>query len=124
MSRDGMGRAYGRPFVSGDRPGVSYTHARCADYLEYEPRAATCERATTLHHFGETVGYRIDAGALASSCSPGTGTSGAASDPAGCCRSGYRADRDGVLRYCCVRSSGPERPVALERFDSRSGRSA
>ena len=60
----GMGRVYGRPFVSGDRPGVSYTHARCADYLEYEPRAATCERATTLHHFGETVGYRMDAGAL------------------------------------------------------------
>jgi hypothetical protein len=60
----GMGRAYGRPFVSGDRPGVSYSHARCADYLEYEPGAATCERAATLHHFGETVGYRMDAGVL------------------------------------------------------------
>jgi hypothetical protein len=60
----GMGRAYGRPFVSGDRPGVAYSHARCADYLEYEPRAGTCERAATLHHFGETVGYRMDAGVL------------------------------------------------------------
>jgi hypothetical protein len=60
----GMGRAYGRPFVSGDRPGISYSHARCTDYLEYEPRARDCERAATLHHFGETVGYRMDAGVL------------------------------------------------------------
>jgi hypothetical protein len=60
----GMGRAYGRSFVSGDRPGVSYSHARCADYLEYESHAGTCERAATLHHFGETVGYRMDAGIL------------------------------------------------------------
>jgi hypothetical protein len=61
---DAMGAAYGRSFVSGDPPGVYYTKARCADYFEYEPHAGTCEQAATLHHFGETVDYRVAAGIL------------------------------------------------------------
>jgi hypothetical protein len=59
-----MGAAYGRSFVSGDPPGVTYSKARCADYFEYEPGSRTCERAATLHHYGETVEYRAAAGIL------------------------------------------------------------
>jgi hypothetical protein len=59
-----MGATFGKSFVSGDAPGVSYSKARCADYFEYEPRAHSCEQAATLHHYGETVGYRTDAGIL------------------------------------------------------------
>ena len=59
-----MGVAYGRSFVSGDPPGVTYSKARCADYFEYEPSSRTCEKAATLHHYGETVEYRAAAGIL------------------------------------------------------------
>lgn len=59
-----MGAAYGRSFVSGDPLGVTYSKARCADYFEYEPGSRTCERAATLHHYGETVEYRAAAGIL------------------------------------------------------------
>jgi hypothetical protein len=59
-----MGAAFGKSFVSGDAPGVIYSKARCADYFEYEPHAHSCEQAATLHHYGETVGYRTDAGIL------------------------------------------------------------
>lgn len=59
-----MGAAYGRSFVSGDPPGVTYSKARCADYFEYEPGSRTCEQAATLHHYGETVEYRSAAGIL------------------------------------------------------------
>jgi hypothetical protein len=59
-----MGATFGKSFVSGNAPGVSYSKARCADYFEYEPQAHSCEQAATLHHYGETVGYRTDAGIL------------------------------------------------------------
>ena len=59
-----MGATMGRSFVSGDTPGVTYSKSRCAEYLEYEPQARTCEQAATYHHFGEIVGYRIAAGVL------------------------------------------------------------
>jgi hypothetical protein len=59
-----MGAAFGKSFVAGDAPGVSYSKARCADYFEYEPHAHSCEQAATMHHYGEVVGYRMDAGIL------------------------------------------------------------
>lgn len=60
----GMGATFGERFVSGDIAGVTYTPARCADYMEYEPQAPTCEAAATAHHFGEVVDYRLAAGVL------------------------------------------------------------
>jgi|GEM_PF-495979 len=60
----GMGVAFGKDFVSGDVAGVTYTPARCADYLEYHPEAGTCARAATAHHFDEIVEYRLAAGIL------------------------------------------------------------
>ena len=59
-----FGAAFGKSFVAGDRPGVSYTRDRCADYFEYAPGAKTCEEAATIHHFGETVQYPMSAGLL------------------------------------------------------------
>jgi len=49
----GFGLAFGKAYVAGDTDGVSYTPARCADYFEYAPSAATCEQAATSHHFYE-----------------------------------------------------------------------
>ena len=46
-----MGGIFGRTFVSGDLPGVTYTPARCADLFEYAPGAHTCAEAATFHHF-------------------------------------------------------------------------
>jgi hypothetical protein len=59
-----LGGAFGKPFVSGDPPGVTYTAARCADFLEYHPEARTCAAAATAHHFDEVVQYRVAAGVL------------------------------------------------------------
>jgi hypothetical protein len=59
-----LGRVAGKDFISGDAPGVTYTGARCADYLEYHPEAADCAAAATAHHFDEVVTYRAAAGAL------------------------------------------------------------
>jgi hypothetical protein len=60
----GMGAAFGKGFVAGDQPGVTYTPARCADFREYHPEAASCEAAATAHHFDEVVGDRVAAGVL------------------------------------------------------------
>jgi hypothetical protein len=59
-----MGGAFGKAFVSGDMPGMTYTAARCADLKEYAPDATSCEQAAVAHHFGETVDYRVTAGIL------------------------------------------------------------
>jgi hypothetical protein len=61
---DAFGRAFGRAFVAGDPPGVTYTAERCAQYLSFEPHARTCEEAAIAHHFGEVVGFRLAAGVL------------------------------------------------------------
>jgi hypothetical protein len=60
----GAGAAFGKPFVSGDATGVTYTAARCAEYHEYAPGEPTCAKAAVAHHFDEVVGYREDAGVL------------------------------------------------------------
>src|SRR6266545_2442415 len=59
-----FGQAFGARFVSGDLPGTTYTPARCADFLEYFPRAGSCAHAAELHHWGEVVQYRVAAGVL------------------------------------------------------------
>jgi hypothetical protein len=61
---DGLGLAFGKSFVAGDAPGVTYTAKRCAQYLSFEPHARTCAEAAIAHHFGEVVWYRIAAGVL------------------------------------------------------------
>ena len=58
----GAGAAFGEAFVAGDPPSVHYSTTACADFLEYAPRAATCEQAATQHHFTEVVWYRIIVG--------------------------------------------------------------
>jgi hypothetical protein len=60
----GAGVAFGKPFVSGDVPGVTYTSARCAEYHALAPGQPTCARAAVTHHFDEVVGYRVAAGLL------------------------------------------------------------
>src|SRR4051812_29866084 len=56
------GSAMGASWVAGDPPSVHYSAARCADFREYAPHAATCEQAATVHHLQEVVDYRIAAG--------------------------------------------------------------
>ena len=51
-------------FVAGDPPGVTYTAARCADYLRLSPGSGSCTAAALEDHFGEVVMPRIAAGIL------------------------------------------------------------
>jgi hypothetical protein len=60
----GLGAAAGKAFVAGDPPGMTYSTARCRDFLEYVPHARSCAAAATTHHFDEVVWYRIAAGVL------------------------------------------------------------
>lgn len=59
----GMGAAWGKSFVSGDPPGLTYTAARCAYFEEYFP-SPTCGRSAAAHHYDEVVSYRLAAGIL------------------------------------------------------------
>jgi len=59
-----FGAAFGKPFVSGDTNGVTYTPARCADFRGYFPKEPDCEAAATAHHFDEVVSYRLAMGVL------------------------------------------------------------
>ncbi len=61
---EAFGAAFGRGFVAGDPSGVTYSRARCAEYMEYAPDAHSCAEAATTHHFGEVVEYRVAAGVL------------------------------------------------------------
>jgi hypothetical protein len=61
---DLLGRLFGPAFVSGDMPGVTYTPARCAQFLEYFPHAGSCNAAATLDHWGEVVEFRVFAGVV------------------------------------------------------------
>jgi hypothetical protein len=60
----GAGAALGKPFVSGDAPGVTYSAERCAQYHALAPGEPTCAEAAVAHHFDEVVGYREGAGML------------------------------------------------------------
>jgi hypothetical protein len=59
-----LGRVFGASFVAGDLPDITYTPERCAEFLEYFPRAGSCEQAAALHHWGEVVEYRVAVGVL------------------------------------------------------------
>lgn len=61
---EALGRLLGPHLVAGDTAGVTYTAARCADFLRLSPGAPTCARAAELHHWGEVVEYRVAAGLL------------------------------------------------------------
>ncbi len=58
----GFGLAFGKEFVAGDAPGVTYTAARCAQLRVYEPRAASCGQAAVSHRFGEVVANQVTLG--------------------------------------------------------------
>jgi hypothetical protein len=60
----GAGAALGKPFVSGDGPGVTYSAERCAQYHALAPSEPTCATAAVAHHFDEVVSYREGAGIL------------------------------------------------------------
>jgi nitrate reductase gamma subunit len=59
-----FGRVFGASFVAGDLPDITYTPERCAEFLEYFPRAGSCAKAAALHHWGEVVEYRVAVGVL------------------------------------------------------------
>jgi hypothetical protein len=59
-----FGGVWGREFVAGDPPDVTYTPARCADLQEYHSEAPDCRAAAAAHHFDEVVEYRLAAGIL------------------------------------------------------------
>jgi hypothetical protein len=59
-----LGRVFGASFVAGDLPDITYTPERCAEFLEYFPRAGGCAKAAALHHWGEVVEYRVAVGVL------------------------------------------------------------
>jgi hypothetical protein len=61
---EAVGRMVSPAFVAGDAPGVTYTTARCADYLEYVPTARSCAEAAAVHHWGEVVDSRVAVGVL------------------------------------------------------------
>ena len=61
---DAFGRAFGRAFVAGDAPGVTYTAERCAAVPVVRAAARSCEEAAIAHHYGEVVGYRLVAGVM------------------------------------------------------------
>jgi len=59
-----LGRLFGADFVAGDSPGVTYTPARCAQYLGLFPGAGSCTQAAATDHWGEVVQFRVAAGVL------------------------------------------------------------
>ena len=59
-----IGDVFGPAAVAGDPPGVTYTAARCADFMEYFPRKGTCAEAAAWHHWGEVVEYRVAVGVV------------------------------------------------------------
>jgi hypothetical protein len=59
-----LGRIFGPEFVAGDAPGVTYTAARCAEFLRLFPRAGGCAGAAAMDHWGEVVQFRVLAGVL------------------------------------------------------------
>jgi hypothetical protein len=64
VSSMAMRAAFGSSFVAGDPVGVTYTPARCADFLEYHGESHTCEAAASAHHADEVQLYRMAVGIL------------------------------------------------------------
>jgi len=60
----GLRATLGSSFVAGDPVGVTYTPARCADFLEYHAESRSCEAAASAHHADEVQFYRLAAGVL------------------------------------------------------------
>ena len=54
----------GPGFLAGDVNGVTYTAARCADFLGFFPQAGSCAAAAAMHHSDEIVSERLAAGIL------------------------------------------------------------
>ena len=59
-----IGRVAGMGYVVGDILGVTYTPARCAEYIANYPTSGTCEQAAVMDHFDEVVFGRIMVGVL------------------------------------------------------------
>lgn len=59
-----FGSLFGKSFVAADPSGVTYTAARCHEYLTYEPHARTCSEAALAHHYGELVYRPLAAGGV------------------------------------------------------------
>ncbi len=59
-----MGMVAGKDYVAGNGPGVTYTAERCGEFLEYFPKASSCEAAAVSHHFEEVVFDRVVVGVL------------------------------------------------------------
>ncbi|MDQ4215700.1 permease prefix domain 1-containing protein [Microbacterium capsulatum] len=54
----------GPAFLAGDTNGVTYTAARCGDFLGFFPQAGSCAAAAAMHHSDEIVSERLAAGVL------------------------------------------------------------
>ncbi len=59
-----FGAVRGWEFVAGDPAGLSYSAARCAQYLRVAPDAATCRAAALVDHYSEVVDQRVVAGVI------------------------------------------------------------
>ena len=59
-----VGSVLGTSYVSGDALGVTYTPARCVQYLAAYPGAGSCENAAVMDHFDEVVWGRLLIGVL------------------------------------------------------------
>ncbi len=60
-----VGRIAGATYVVGDILGVTYTPARCAEYLAVSPGTSDCEQAAVIDHLDEVVWGRLFVGVLA-----------------------------------------------------------
>jgi hypothetical protein len=61
---EALGRIGSPELVAGDRNGVTYTAARCAEYLQISPGADSCAQAAAIDHWGEMVLGRLALGVL------------------------------------------------------------
>ena len=60
----GLGAVRGWEFVAGDPAGLTYSAARCAQYLREAPAAVDCRAAALVDHYSEVVDQRVVAGVV------------------------------------------------------------